>query len=121
MVEGTFDSDRLVKSRGHIYRRWKLSYAESACLTKTTLLMSSTSVFEAAAAGDIGYLKSHTSELSTKNDRGWTPLHFAARYGQLDVVTYLVEQKVPTEITNSEGKVRNAPSELHVKLPFIVY
>ncbi|CAO3683016.1 unnamed protein product [Umbelopsis ramanniana] len=73
--------------------------------------MSSTSVFEAAAAGDIDYLKSHTSELSTKNDRGWTPLHFAARYGQLDVVTYLVEQKVPTEITNSEGKTAHALAE----------
>jgi NAD+ diphosphatase len=77
--------------------------------------MSSTSVFEAAAAGDIEYLKSHSSELSTKNDRGWTPLHFAARYGQLEVVTYLVDKKVPTEITNSEGKVRNAPSGIHGK------
>jgi ankyrin repeat protein len=84
---------------------------ESVCLTKTTSHMSSTSVFEAAAAGDIDYLKSHNSELSTKNDRGWTPLHFAARYGQLDAVTYLVEQKVPTEITNPEGKVRIAPSK----------
>jgi NAD+ diphosphatase len=67
--------------------------------------MSSASIFEAAAAGDIAYLKAHSSEISAKNDRGWTPLHFAARYGQLDVVTYLVEQKVATEVTNSEGKV----------------
>lgn len=73
--------------------------------TLQPLVMSSASIFEAAAAGDIQYLKSHSSELSAKNNRGWTALHFAARYGQLDVVTYLVEQKVPTDVTNSEGKV----------------
>ncbi|KAJ2957854.1 hypothetical protein NQZ79_g6476 [Umbelopsis isabellina] len=73
--------------------------------------MSSTSIFEAAAGGDIAYLQAHTSEISTKNDRGWTPLHFAARYGQLEVVKYLKEQNVPTDIVNSEGKTAYAMAE----------
>ncbi|KAG2178975.1 hypothetical protein INT43_001824 [Umbelopsis isabellina] len=73
--------------------------------------MSSTTIFEAAAEGDIAYLQAHTSEISTKNDRGWTPLHFAARYGQLEVVKYLKEQNVPTDVVNSEGKTAYAMAE----------
>lgn len=81
---------------------------DAGLLSFNSLLMSSTTIFEAAAEGDIAYLQAHTSEISTKNDRGWTPLHFAARYGQLEVVKYLKEQNVPTDAVNSEGKVCKA-------------
>ncbi|OZJ03050.1 hypothetical protein BZG36_03707 [Bifiguratus adelaidae] len=65
--------------------------------------MNHKSALEAAAGGDVAALKTHT-DLVAQNERGWTPLHFAARYGQKDAVKYLLEQKVPTNTLNSEGK-----------------
>jgi NAD+ diphosphatase len=70
----------------------------------------SASLLEAAATGDLDYIKSNTKALKDKNERGWTALHFAARYGQLAVATYL-RDSVPEllDMENNEGKT---PSQL---------
>lgn len=63
------------------------------------------SVFEAAAAGDVAYLTSHAHLLGTTNDRKWTPLHFAARYGQTRAIEVLLTQStVDKAAVNDEGK-----------------
>ncbi|KAF7726885.1 Peroxisomal NADH pyrophosphatase nudt12 [Apophysomyces ossiformis] len=65
----------------------------------------SSNIFEAAASGDITYLKQHVHELGTKNERDWTALHFAARYGQAEVAEYLTQRNAgDLEAVNSEGK-----------------
>lgn len=66
--------------------------------------MSSSNVFEAAASGDLDYLRSNVKNLNDKNERGWTPLHFAARFGQLETVEFLKKNKVNLSEVNSEGK-----------------
>lgn len=65
----------------------------------------SNNVFEAAASGDISYLEQHKSDIGSKNERGWTVLHFAARYGQRQVVDLVLQLTgCDREATNSEGK-----------------
>ncbi|RUS20264.1 NUDIX hydrolase domain-like protein, partial [Endogone sp. FLAS-F59071] len=64
----------------------------------------SNNVHEAAAQGDVTFLSSNRQLLNLQNDRGWTPLHFAARYGQTETVRFLVAEKVDTKLVNSEGK-----------------
>ncbi|KAF9207978.1 Peroxisomal NADH pyrophosphatase nudt12 [Haplosporangium sp. Z 27] len=70
--------------------------------------MSQTSpdIFEAAASGDLDTIKNlGRIHLEAKNDRGWTPLMFAARYGHVNVVEYLLEvAKVNSEVLNKDGK-----------------
>ncbi|KAF9362278.1 NADH pyrophosphatase [Mortierella sp. NVP85] len=68
--------------------------------------MSSADIFEAAAAGDLQAIKSlGRIHLEAKNDRGWTPLMFAARYGHVSVVEYLLaEAKVDATAVNKDGK-----------------
>ncbi|KAI8388919.1 uncharacterized protein BYT42DRAFT_252038 [Radiomyces spectabilis] len=61
-------------------------------------------IYEAAATGDIAYLKQHSSKLREKNERGWTVLHFAARYGQLETTQYLCQQPIDHNALNGEGK-----------------
>ncbi|KAI9309615.1 hypothetical protein BJ944DRAFT_63193, partial [Cunninghamella echinulata] len=51
--------------------------------------MTNISIFEAAASGDIEYIKKNTKALTDKNERGWTPLHFAARFGKTDIATFI--------------------------------
>ncbi|KAG0163633.1 Peroxisomal NADH pyrophosphatase nudt12 [Apophysomyces sp. BC1015] len=62
-------------------------------------------VFEAAAEGDVAYLKRYSQNLDEKNERGWTVLHFAARYGQVEATEYLTQHNM-CELTavNAEGK-----------------
>ncbi|KAF8931194.1 Peroxisomal NADH pyrophosphatase nudt12 [Dissophora ornata] len=66
----------------------------------------SVDVFEAAAAGDLEMIKSlGRIHLEAKNDRGWTPLMFAARYGHAAVVEYLLANaKVDHAVENKDGK-----------------
>ncbi|KAG0324592.1 Peroxisomal NADH pyrophosphatase nudt12 [Dissophora globulifera] len=66
----------------------------------------STDVFEAAASGDLDTIKTlGRIHLEAKNDRGWTPLMFAARYGHPDVVEYLLsEAKVDPTVISKDGK-----------------
>ncbi|KAI9313651.1 hypothetical protein BX666DRAFT_721946 [Dichotomocladium elegans] len=66
--------------------------------------MNSRNVFEAAAAGDTEYLKQHLQSLKEKNERGWTVLHFAARYGQRDAVELLLSNGVDRNTLNEDGK-----------------
>ncbi|KAF9575850.1 Peroxisomal NADH pyrophosphatase nudt12 [Mortierella alpina] len=63
-------------------------------------------VFEAAASGNLGSLKSlGRIHLEAKNDRGWTPLMFAARYGHVSIIEYLLgEIKVDAAAVNKDGK-----------------
>ncbi|GJJ75870.1 NAD+ diphosphatase [Entomortierella parvispora] len=65
-----------------------------------------TDIFEAAASGNLDYIKSlGRIHLEAKNDRGWTPLMFAARYGHSTVVEYLLaEAKVDPMVTNKDNK-----------------
>ncbi|ORZ07094.1 NUDIX hydrolase domain-like protein [Absidia repens] len=65
----------------------------------------SASLLEAAATGDLDTIKSQTKALKDRNERGWTALHFAARYGQLEVATYLRDQAPDLlAVVNNEGK-----------------
>ncbi|KAI9249304.1 hypothetical protein BY458DRAFT_445377 [Sporodiniella umbellata] len=64
----------------------------------------SSNIFEAAASGDLEYLKKNINSLNDKNERGWTPLHFSARFGQREVAQFLKESKVNLSEMNSEGK-----------------
>ncbi|EPB86877.1 hypothetical protein HMPREF1544_06303 [Mucor circinelloides 1006PhL] len=64
----------------------------------------STTIFEAAAEGNLDYLKKNTKLVNDKNERGWTPLHFAARFGQLEVAKFLKDNKADLSIVNGEGK-----------------
>lgn len=64
----------------------------------------SRNVFEAAAAGDVKFLEKNIKLLNERNERGWTPLHFAARFGQMQVVTFLKEHYVNLTHVNNEGK-----------------
>lgn len=68
-------------------------------------------LFEAAAAGDLELLKKNAESLNQKNDRGWTLLHFAARYGQLPVVQYLLTTSCDLSAVNSEGKTADQVAE----------
>ncbi|KAG0236299.1 Peroxisomal NADH pyrophosphatase nudt12 [Actinomortierella wolfii] len=63
-------------------------------------------VFEDAASGNLEGLKAvDRQRLEAKNDRGWTPLMFAARYGHATVVEYLLQTaKVDAKAVNKEGK-----------------
>lgn len=63
-------------------------------------------VFEAAASGQLDAIKSlGRIHLEAKNDRGWTPLMFAARYGHASVVEYLLSNaKVDATVVNKDGK-----------------
>ncbi|KAI8983599.1 hypothetical protein BDB01DRAFT_722727 [Pilobolus umbonatus] len=67
-------------------------------------MSSSVNVFEAAAVGDIEYLKINKVQLNSVNERGWSSLHFAARFGQKQAVQYLIQSKVDPSIINHEGK-----------------
>jgi NAD+ diphosphatase len=60
--------------------------------------------FEAAAAGDLDYLKKNIKLIREKNERGWTALHFAARFGQLESAKFLKENGADLTVTNGEGK-----------------
>ncbi|KAI9028334.1 hypothetical protein CLU79DRAFT_696797 [Phycomyces nitens] len=67
--------------------------------------MSVNKFFEAAAEGDMDFLKKHTEYYREKNERGWTGLHFAARYGQLEAATFLSSQTgCDILAANNEGK-----------------
>lgn len=67
--------------------------------------MSANSIFEAAAAGDVDFLKQRGANLGEKNERGWTVLHFAARYGQIAVAKYVLDQNsCELDAVNVEGK-----------------
>ncbi|KAF9926651.1 NADH pyrophosphatase [Linnemannia zychae] len=63
-------------------------------------------VFEAAASGQLDAIKSlGRIHLEAKNDRGWTPLMFAARYGHADIVEFLLSSaKVDATTVNKDGK-----------------
>ncbi|KAI8080064.1 NUDIX hydrolase domain-like protein [Halteromyces radiatus] len=65
-----------------------------------------TNIFEAAASGDLDYIKNQPqATLKSRNDRGWTVLHFAARYGQLDIATYLRDNHGELlTVVNGDGK-----------------
>lgn len=61
-------------------------------------------VFEAAANGDLDYLKKNSRQTELANERGWTALHFAARFGQLEVAKFIKQTGFDLSITNGEGK-----------------
>ncbi|KAL1915386.1 uncharacterized protein VTP21DRAFT_6844 [Calcarisporiella thermophila] len=61
-------------------------------------------VFQAAATGDISYIQAHTNEINAKNEKGWTPLMFAARYGQIPVIEALINLGADSSVRNNEGK-----------------
>jgi NAD+ diphosphatase len=63
-----------------------------------------TTIFEAAAAGDVEFIQKHIKQLNEKNERGWTPLHFAARFGQKAVSRLLKDNGADLSIVNGEGK-----------------
>lgn len=63
----------------------------------------------AAVAGNLAHarqaLRSGAASLiDTANDRGFTPLHFAARYGHLDIVRLLTEQSANIFLRTKEDK-----------------
>ncbi|KAI8074329.1 uncharacterized protein B0P05DRAFT_473283 [Gilbertella persicaria] len=66
--------------------------------------MSSNDIFEAAAAGDLEFLKRNLPLVNQKNERNWTPLHFTARFGQLEAAKFLKEKGADLLATNAEGK-----------------
>lgn len=61
-------------------------------------------LFEAAAAGDVDYLKKNKSLINDKNERGWTALHFAARFGQVEAAEFLQKNGADLSTANGEGK-----------------
>ncbi|ORX57493.1 hypothetical protein DM01DRAFT_1319423 [Hesseltinella vesiculosa] len=67
-------------------------------------------IFEAAASGDLAYIKSNIKAVKDRNERGWTPLHFAARFGQLEVAQFLrAHNEDLLTLKTGDGKT---PSEL---------
>ncbi|KAL0097851.1 hypothetical protein J3Q64DRAFT_1807668 [Phycomyces blakesleeanus] len=67
--------------------------------------MTPTQLFEAAAEGNLDFIRKHKEHYRDKNERGWTVLHFAARYGQLEVATFLSSQAgCDILAVNNEGK-----------------
>ncbi|KAG0027882.1 Peroxisomal NADH pyrophosphatase nudt12 [Podila clonocystis] len=71
-------------------------------------------VFEAAAAGNLESIKTlGRVHLEAKNDRGWTPLMFAARFGHAGVLEFLLsEAKVDPNAVNKDGKTAADLAEL---------
>lgn len=61
-------------------------------------------VFEAAASGDLEFVKKNSRQTELANERGWTALHFAARFGQLEVAKFIKQTGFDLSITNGEGK-----------------
>lgn len=61
-------------------------------------------LFEAAASGDLEYIKQNIKLVNEKNERGWTPLHFAARFGQKEIAMFLKDNNADLTILNNEGK-----------------
>lgn len=69
-------------------------------------MSTSADFFEAAATGDIEYLKQHVQKSkNAKNERGWTALHFAARFGQLEAAQLLKDSGADLTLVNGEGKI----------------
>lgn len=68
-------------------------------------------IFEAAATGDLKFLEKNVKLFNEKNERGWTPLHFAARFGHLEVAKFLKEHKVDLTHINNEGKTAGQVAE----------
>ncbi|KAG0208999.1 Peroxisomal NADH pyrophosphatase nudt12 [Mortierella sp. GBA30] len=71
-------------------------------------------IFEAAASGNLDSIRSlGRIHLEAKNDRGWTPLMFAARFNKSSVVEYLLaEGKVDPGTVNKDGKTAAELAEL---------
>lgn len=67
------------------------------------------SVYEAAASGNLEYFKKNIAHVNEKNDRGWTQLHYAARFGQVEIAKYLKENNADLTSLTKEGKT---PSQL---------
>jgi ankyrin repeat protein len=63
-------------------------------------------VFDAAQNGDLAkvkaFVQADSSLLSKKDSDGWTPLHWAAAYGQKDVAQFLLDSGA--EINARDGK-----------------
>jgi len=67
--------------------------------------MSEPNVFDAAAKGSLEIVKSLPEDfIHYKDSRNWTPLMFAARFGHVDVVQYLLSQGADASLVNDEGR-----------------
>ncbi|KAJ3085298.1 Peroxisomal NADH pyrophosphatase nudt12 [Quaeritorhiza haematococci] len=82
-----------------------------------------TSLHDLCAAGDLQAIKTLLSTsttnsstnphpFNTPNPRGWTPLHFAARFNHREVVKLLLERGADPQLRNDEGRT---PGELAVR------
>lgn len=66
-------------------------------------------IYEAVVSGNLDYFKQNNSKVNEKNERGWTPLHFAARFGQLEIAQFLKDNHADVSSITNDGKT---PSDI---------
>ncbi len=83
-----------------------------------------TATLAAASTGDLAALRTFVEDLDwnvahAENDEGRTALSLAAAEGHLDVVRYLLERKVPTEVKDEMGRTALSRAAMHGQLDVV--
>lgn len=100
-----------IKEDSEEARRWRSSHGEADWVPKTTTKMfttGSTDAHAAAGQGEVDALariaKEEKSQLTTKDENGWEPIHEGARSGHKEVLELLIKHGANINERTNHGK-----------------